>query len=667
MKRIYIILLLLLCVVFAGAKTSTKQITDQRGILGGPEYKIPLKYTYNWIEKNYATIEEGLAIAVSLPNYKFDGVPVSRKISGNFKNGRRSGIWTSTEYTSCPSFKETLNATGSYIDGVPDGKWSIDYLFILNGTELGKIQCSANFKKGIAVGLFSFSGHNKNSELRIVKGQFNNEGFCTGKWSIIDQYIEEYEYKDGYLLSLKQSEKGSGKVLQEERYDLQNLDNYLYDLDTTTWNIHEINRYLYSLDVSEDAWLQPMPSILNPQIWNLQSSYFEAIGGANHEVTSFRVIKRKPKQILALTEFVTNQYGNSDSWPYFNYVFEAGGDMVKVIATTYLANNNGQLKAIQSINNCAKKLADFIKQNESKTSDSKYVIIDNGTLLDANLVKLDSVISVLDSAEKKLIAEQERLAKEKAEKERLVQLYNSLQVDIIKQNQIIESVCTGNQLDSSRKSATITPQKEYTDVWQSYLLIMSSLKINEKSEPTISNIEILQKYDNFQKSLMQNVLNNKLINDIKKGLEAIYLEAGKEHKDVTEAYKKQYVTYDFTPKFKLIEEYDLYLSSLNGMLSNQECCISFIKERKLIEKANNQIIENSKQLKNITKAYKILYESYDLSWNPEEKDCTSRLQQIIDSQNRIMALISSSGSSEIDARLKGVKIIEEIKPILDVQ
>jgi hypothetical protein len=187
-------------------------------------------YTYYEDSKTLEYVKQGL-FKYNL-NVKDDYGTYSENISGNYKNGKKDGLWnyliSKTDYPSSSGsyFSGTIKLTANYTNGQPNGLWSYNCQlkhrdktyngwtnFVTNKPESVK----ASFKNGKLVGTISFINSPEYADYNNITGQFDQNGFLTGKWIFKNPENEKVlEIKNGILRSFVIREISSGQIINKE-------------------------------------------------------------------------------------------------------------------------------------------------------------------------------------------------------------------------------------------------------------------------------------------------------------------------------------------------------------------------------------------------------------------------------------------------------------------
>jgi len=149
------------------------------------------------------------------------------KIQGQFKNDYKQGLWT---YTSTlkkglvTSLTQTLSA--NYNEGVLNGIIKVFANTTIHGADRNHniiINGNGTVSHGNFVGSITYNrtvtGRNILLKPLKLKGQFNDDGFCDGTWSLIYQeqygekmYEAKYEFINGILVSYQNINEQTGEI-----------------------------------------------------------------------------------------------------------------------------------------------------------------------------------------------------------------------------------------------------------------------------------------------------------------------------------------------------------------------------------------------------------------------------------------------------------------------
>ncbi|MDP9080037.1 MAG: hypothetical protein M3O71_21635 [Bacteroidota bacterium] len=147
--------------------------------------------------------------------------------NGNFKNDYKTGIWTSNvSYKRNGMIYYTERLTANYEDGILNGEINlsgslnvtskiISYTYSTSG--------KANVINNSYTGKFYFKravlGSHKVLKPMTLIGQFNDSGFCDGKWTMIyeeptnsQMYEANFEFINGVLVSYTNMNQKSGEL-----------------------------------------------------------------------------------------------------------------------------------------------------------------------------------------------------------------------------------------------------------------------------------------------------------------------------------------------------------------------------------------------------------------------------------------------------------------------
>lgn len=196
--------------------------------------------TYNYTEQPDKRIFSG--------PFTFKTANNSVSISGNYLNDLKNGAWkfvlTNVANTDIiMKYVISANVSGSFKDGNIDGNWNLSrtkvisfsssgisnyyqnslnalsYLFDGNTVDFNKSttvteKSTANFNDNHFSGSFSYS---VNSGKSVVNGQFNDQGYFEGAWTVNyyqDRilHLQTRTYLNGVLLTIKNKDNSTGEV-----------------------------------------------------------------------------------------------------------------------------------------------------------------------------------------------------------------------------------------------------------------------------------------------------------------------------------------------------------------------------------------------------------------------------------------------------------------------
>ena len=120
-----------------------------------------------------------------------------------------------------------------------------------------------------------------------------------------------------------------------------------------------------------------------------------------------------------------------------------------------------------------------------------------------------------------------------------------------------------------------------------------------------------------------------------------------EFKDIAKSYATYFKTADLT----WVPEASI--DKLNNVIAIQDGCCEFIKTRKTIADKEATIIALGAKCKNILNAYKKYIKTTDLTWAPGVS--TDKLLSVIDTQDKIIAILQSPNATEKDKTAKKLK------------
>lgn len=202
-------------------------------------------------------------------------------ISGNFQNDMKNGLWkfvlTNVSNTDLiMKYVITANVTGNFNKGNLDGIWNLSrtkvisfsssgissyyqnslnalsYLFDGNTVDFKKSttvseKSTVSFKDNHFAGSFSYS---INGGMSIVKGQFNEQGYFEGSWTVnyYQDGILHYQtrnYQNGVLVTIKNKDNSTGEVVTV--YDKTVEVNEFFQNYNFSENVSKVGKTYYAL------------------------------------------------------------------------------------------------------------------------------------------------------------------------------------------------------------------------------------------------------------------------------------------------------------------------------------------------------------------------------------------------------------------------------------
>ena len=317
--------------------------------------------TYTYYEKDYAKIKHG--------NFKFSfsSNGVDRELKGEFIDGKRNGIWSSTMSGRGVS---TL-VHGAFINGIPNGKFT--YTAKYNG-ELYQIM-NVEFNKGLLIGDFLFE--NKKLNIKVI-GQLTNSGYMDGEWKIIKNNKEQIQkYVDSVFVLYIERNVNDGVVLKVEDYVLpKNINKEDVLIKNREWNLYDENK-LYGEYFQKYLWAN----------WDLKS-----VGGiASNALNGMFYLDESQKKTLSYHNLLGLNFYNQIDFnkkDNINFVFRDINnnlDRVNSEINAFNANKNlvlsNELKIRDSIVNL------LIKVNSFKGNYDNIIKLNSSLLKAVNLCK----------------------------------------------------------------------------------------------------------------------------------------------------------------------------------------------------------------------------------------------------------------------------------------
>lgn len=229
--------------------------------------------TYNYTEQPDKRIFSG--------PFTFKTANNAVNISGSFQNDMKNGLWkfvlTNVSYTDLVmKYVITANVTGNFVNGNLDGIWNLSrtkvisfsssgissyyqnslnalsYLFDGNTVDFKKSttvteKSTATFKDNHFSGSFSYSVNGGKS---IVKGQFNEQGYFEGSWTVNYYqdgilHFQTRNYQNGVLVTIKNKDNSTGEVVTV--YDKTVEVNEFFQNYSHSENVSKIDKTYYTL------------------------------------------------------------------------------------------------------------------------------------------------------------------------------------------------------------------------------------------------------------------------------------------------------------------------------------------------------------------------------------------------------------------------------------
>jgi hypothetical protein len=163
-------------------------------------------------------------------------------ISGFYSKNLKDKSWTAS-YGDCMNtyYGNSCNKTitsGSYKLGKLDGIWTVKYTRTVNNKVFEQNRYSVNFKDNVVIGPQNITLHDRDHrDTTVIKGCFDNNGYMTGLWNIVEKGRErdfEYisEYKSGILIKYLERYYSTGEILN--KFDQSEFTNHFaLNYDTT--------------------------------------------------------------------------------------------------------------------------------------------------------------------------------------------------------------------------------------------------------------------------------------------------------------------------------------------------------------------------------------------------------------------------------------------------
>lgn len=265
MKKLLLTLIALTTIMgtYAQRRSATKELTI--GIMNAT-------CTYNYIYKDGTSLYDGpVTVKGSADQERWLGyqlgymrIKQSYNLSASNKEGLLHGP-ISMKYTnsgSAPSVNvstsETQTFSGSYNNGLPNGRFLYTSTYIDGGKKTEKAYLDVTYKNGVFCGPFTLrdnryeEGYNPRAN---VKGQFSADGQLTGKWSVwyknprlrdFGSYWTDdtnYEFLNGVLIGGDLMPKDPNIINLSKKYAQDKISEY--ELMTQGVMVEEVNFSIY--------------------------------------------------------------------------------------------------------------------------------------------------------------------------------------------------------------------------------------------------------------------------------------------------------------------------------------------------------------------------------------------------------------------------------------
>lgn len=188
-------------------------------------------YTYYEDPKTADYVKHGLFKYTMKEGNNYNAI-----FSGNFKNGKRDGIWTfSITRLDDPRdnvyYTGTIQMTANYINGLPSGMWTYNKTMKYRGKVFSygsykwtnyeiqpTVTVTANFKNGITVGAIKIS--NDIGKYSTIIGEFNSNGFLDKTWTLRSNQQEiKMTFNNGIQTSFVDRDFPQGKIYESTTDD----------------------------------------------------------------------------------------------------------------------------------------------------------------------------------------------------------------------------------------------------------------------------------------------------------------------------------------------------------------------------------------------------------------------------------------------------------------
>lgn len=537
-----------------------------------------------------------------------DELKCQTSITANFKEGHLDGTLSGNEKVSGGGANASWSVKVNYTDGIPNGLWTVT----MTGTAKGATEiktASMTWADGKVISFKSEEGYSVSLDDNnfIKSGNFDNLSIKSG--IVLNRFIR----KNGELSDVEQEQKSiidkyiSGGITDSDLLDLG-------------YTLQEESSRLFS-------WFN---GLLDREYVNI---YWFDPNYVRRASPKYKVLCKVPmctyEELVALYEEDVKNTSNDQYYkPKINI--------------------------------------DEIEKNRYVSIDYKKVYISTNTF---EQFKAYCDKQIKEKEEKRIAEENKRIAEQNRVKE-----VKSVMTDLELSLSSIYAKCTETKKGYSGIFITtkdkIKVKKGYEQVYEQfsnvvspYLTTLNSKKAKDCTDEDLSNAQQIIKFAN---SFYENVVDGTMIKKIQNNYSQIEQACGKEYADVFKAYGTIYKAYNLAPSFSTFEEYDTYLSKLNGIMVEQNNCLRFIQLRTQATQNATKIVEASgKEYADVSKAYTDFDKTYDVSFVQDTASNWGKMEKLFSIQNNCMNFIElrkqiSNLNNDILAQGKNCKNIVKV-------
>lgn len=553
----------------------------------------------------------------------------------NFKDGWLDGTLTvtvtNTESTASKKGTSISSLTANFKDGMPHGAWK------MTRTTDGKktYSISANFSNGVLVGSFALNDY--------LKGQFDDNGFYTGKWIGKNGRSEnEYNFINGVYVALY--ERKDGKVIwsSPENDDEKELYKKFAERQMTREELEESG---YSVEITSANLLGTEgPEFMNTILYEGNDCFgLSAIGGnktldrkrSERLVMGkyFRITKERDVKVFKTGEF--ERYARRIENRLKNELFEEKEQIssAKVLWEGYRVNQEqkdlltnlynqyirewrpAKLQRIEE----EKRLAEEARQKEIEKAYKDFTSI-----------ALDKIVSVSSKrADMKIFGPDVVIAVDYDNDRIWDELFSSKSPLRDKLGKQLKDFCpvVSYKIDSVDVANGIVyctiekhNKKDGSQYWQTQIVFDSKTIDLDKSFIFNKAVRVRGDWDEIR-DLQQMIENNK---------NKIIEQAGKDYSDVAKSYNSQHKDYNL----KVSDDLKETISRLNNFTKIQHGYMKFIDLRGLVANKHKQIMDKcGKDYADVAKAFSSYLNGYNVAISSDTNESFKRLNDLMNIQD----------------------------------
>ncbi len=628
---------------------------------------VPGTLTYSYYEgSNGDYVKHGkytVSASETLPKYWSrtlkDYVTRSTKYSAtaNFKDGWLNGTVTvtvtTTEATASKKGTSISSLTANFKDGMPHGAWK------MTRTTDGKktYSISANFSNGVLVGSFELNDY--------LKGQFDEDGFYTGKWIgksgddyeynfINGVYVSLYERKDGkviWSLPENEDEKELYKKFAERQMTREELEESGYSVKITSANLlgtegpEFMNTILYKGNdcfglsaIGGDKTLDRKRSekrVMGKYIRITKERDVKVFKAGEFERYAKKIenlLKNEffeDKEQLSSAKVLWEGYSVSQGQMPYQYrsylakelwesyrVSQEQKDLLTNLYNQYIQEwRPAKLQRVEE----EKRLAEEARQKEIEKAFNDFAS-----------AALDKIVSVSSKrADMKIFGPETVIAVDYDNDRIWSELFSSRSSLRDKIGKQLKDFCPAasykiDSVDVANGTVYCTIEKynkkEGSQYWQTQLVFNSTNIDLDQSFVFNKAVRVRGDWDEIR-DLQQMIENNK---------NKIIEQAGKDYSDVVKSYNSEHKDYNL----KVSDDLKETISRLNNFTKIQHGYMKFIDLRGLVANKHKQIMDKcSKDYADVAKAYSSYLKGYNVAISSDTNESYKRLNDLMTVQD----------------------------------